>query len=230
MRFVIIRHGQSTNNLLWEETGESVGRHHDSPLTDLGRTQAERLAAFVADGGLPWSITQIHASLMSRAIQTAAPLADALDLPLHGHVDAHELGGTFIEADDGVRTLHPGAPATELRGLTTRLVLPPSATDDGWFAGPVDDGDTVAAERARRLVAGLREQHSDDDVVAVVTHGAFFQHLFRALLGIGEMTGWVRKNNTAISLFADYPDPAVPHVSAHAINWLPHLTPAQITY
>lgn len=224
MRFVVIRHGQSANNLLYEQTGGSVGRHHDPGLTDLGHTQAARLAQVAADGVLPWRITQIHTSLMTRAVQTAAPVADALDLPLHGHLDAYEIGGPFVEDDDGVRTAHPGAAADALQAVSDRLLLPATIEADGWFPGPFEDGEHLAATRAQRLVAGLREQHDDQDVIALVTHGAFFQHLFRAFLEIETMTGWVVKHNTALSLFADEPHTGGATVTAHRIDWMPHLS------
>lgn len=53
MRFVVIRHGQSSNNLLYEQTGGSDGRHHDAPLTELGHLQATRLAAAARADVLP---------------------------------------------------------------------------------------------------------------------------------------------------------------------------------
>lgn len=229
MRFVLIRHGQSANNLLWEQTGDSVGRHHDPELTELGHRQAARLAETAAEGALPWAITQLHTSLMTRAVQTAAPLADALDLPLQGHVDAHETGGVFIEDDGGVRTAHRGATSAALLAASNRLVLPEGLDPEGWFTGPVDADDAWNDERARQVVVGLRERHEDDDVVALVTHGAFFQHLFRALLGISSMTGWVVKHNTALSLFADSELTDGATVSAHQIDWMPHLPPELVS-
>lgn len=225
MRFVIIRHGQSTNNLLYEQTGDSVGRDHDAPLTDLGHRQAALLADTVADGALPWPITHLYSSLMLRAVQTAAPLADRLDLPHHALPHAHEIGGLFIESDDGVRTAHPGPPASELLSASSRLVLPESATEEGWFTGPYEDGHDLPAARARRLIDALRADHTEDDTVALVTHGAFFQHLFRALLRIEAMSGWVVKHNTAISLFADEIWGGKENtVTAHRIDWMPHLS------
>ena len=48
MRFVLIRHGQSSNNALWAETGNEIGREVDTRLTDLGEAQAAALAAYAA--------------------------------------------------------------------------------------------------------------------------------------------------------------------------------------
>lgn len=220
---MLIRHGQSSNNLLYEQTGDSVGRHHDAPLTELGHLQAAKLGEAIANGVLPWRITHLHASLMTRAVQTAAPIAAALDLPLLGHAEAYEICGPFTEDEHGVRTPYRGATAAELRTLSPRLELPPGATEDGWFAGPYEGEDHLITQRASRVVASLRAQHEDEDVVALVTHGAFFQHLFRAFLGAEGMTGWVTKHNTAVSLFEDEPHADGAIVNARAIDWMPHL-------
>ncbi|TDE89217.1 histidine phosphatase family protein [Occultella glacieicola] len=224
MRFVVIRHGQSANNLLESQTGASIGRHHDPELTDLGHTQAALLAQAVAAGVLPWQLTHIHTSLMTRAVQTAAPLADAVDLPLLGHLDAYETAGVFIDGEDGMPRTHPGATADALQAVSSRLVLPAGAGPNGWYVKPYEHDHQARAERARILIEGLREQHQATDVVALLTHGAFFQHLFRSFLGITAMTGWVTKHNTAISLFADEPLTDLTTMTARAIDWMPHLS------
>lgn len=229
MRFVVIRHAQSANNLLWQQTGDSVGRHHDPELTELGHRQAALLAQAVADGVLPWDITHIHTSLMTRAVQTSAPLADVLDLPLLGNLDAYETAGPFIEDEEGVRNPHPGASDEALLRVSARLVLPDGAGPEGWYTLPYEAEHESRAERARTLVADLRQRHDGDDVVALLTHGAFFQHLFRAFLGIEQMTGWVTKHNTAISLFADEPLTEEETVTAQAVDWMPHLSPDLIS-
>ena len=226
MRFVLIRHGQSINNLLWAETGDSIGRHHDPALTPLGHQQAQLLGDALADDVLPWRITHLHCSLMTRAVQTAAPLAEALDLPLIGHPDAYETGGPFVEEVVGVRVPHRGATAAELRILSARLMLPESAGDDGWFPGPYEDGQSLIMDRARRVVADLRARHGEDDVVALVIHGAFFQYLFQALLGIDSMRGWITKHNTAMTLI----DETSAGISiAERIDWTPHLSEELLT-
>lgn len=229
MRFVIIRHAQSTNNLLFEQTGASVGRDHDAPLTDLGHQQAALLADAVGAGVLPWQITHLYSSLMLRAVQTAAPLAERLALPHRCLSDAYEIGGPFVEAEDGTRSPHPGAPAHQLHAASSRLVLPESATDGGWFTGSYEDEYDVVAERARRVIEAIRASHGEDDTVALVTHGAFFQHLFRALLQIDTMSGWVLKHNTAISLFLDERWGERERVTAYRLDWMPHLTEDLIT-
>lgn len=229
MRFVLIRHGQSGNNLIWARTGASRGRHPDTPLTDLGHEQARLLAAALADGVLPWRVTHLYTSLMTRAVQTAAPLADALDLPLRGSLDIYETSGPFEEDEEtGVRSPHPGATRADLLGHSPRLELPEGVDATGWWRGKVEDGWEISAARARRAVADLRAAHAEQDVVALVTHGAFTQHLIRAFLGIEVMTGWIEIVNTAISLFEDAPG-HLESVTARRLNWTPHLRADQLS-
>ncbi len=228
MRLILIRHGQSGNNLLFEQTGSAVGRHPDTPLTDLGHRQARRTADFLASDPveLPWRITHLYTSLMTRAVQTASPIADALDLPLHALAEAYEVGGPFDEDEaTGERTANPGATRSALAALTARLVVPDYATDSGWFPGPFEVEDRALA-RADTLLEALRERHDPSEVVAVVTHGFFTQFLIRSLLGIDTMNGWMRIHNTALSLFEDRDWGGT---LALRLGWTPHLTAAEIT-
>ncbi len=228
VRLILIRHGQSGNNLLFEQTGGTAGRHPDTPLTDLGHLQAEKAAAFLAsrNADLPWQVTHLYSSLMTRAVQTARPIADALDLPLRALEEAYEVGGPFDEdIDSGSRTANPGATRTALARLSPRLELPDWATDEGWFLRTYEE-EHEAEARAARLVAQLRASHGPDDVVAVVTHGFFTQFLVRELLGIPQMTGWLRIHNTSLSLFEDREWGGT---VALRLGWTPHLTGPEIT-
>lgn len=227
MRFIVIRHGQSTNNLLWEQTGSESGRHPDTPLTETGHLQARRLGETLATGVLPWSIDVLYCSLMKRAVQTAAPVAAALGMPLNGHLDMYEVGGPFdIDEATGIKVPYRGAPRSELLEVSDRLVLPDSVTEHGWYAHRVEEPEE-ATQRARALIAGLRATHSDDATVAFVSHGYFSQFLFREMLGIVDMPGWVEIHNTSLSLYEDSPE--FQSCRALHINWTPHLPESLVT-
>ncbi|MGC3993324.1 MAG: histidine phosphatase family protein [Propionicimonas sp.] len=228
MRFVVVRHGQSTNNLLWEQTGSEQGRHPDTPLTGTGLAQAARLGEAVAGGVLPWPVDALYCSLMMRAVQTAAPLAEALDLPLLGHPDIHEVGGPYdMDAATGTMAPYRGAGAADLRAVSARLVLPADAGVDGWYRGELEPVDSAAA-RAASVVEGLRAAHGEDETVVLVSHGYFSQFLFRHFLQIERMTGWLEIHNTSVSLYEDVPDR--PGMRAVRVNWLPHLPDDLVTY
>lgn len=230
MRFVLIRHGQSTNNALWAETGGDVGRVVDSRLTALGEAQAVALAAYATSPGLPWSVTHLYASPMARAVQTAAPLADALDLPLALHQDLFEVGGPYdVPEGSGEQVAHPGSGRDVIAALSDRVHLPDWLTEEGWWEGEVEREREVYVARADRLIGALRDTHDADDVVGLVSHGWFGNVLLGRLLGIEEINGAFELANTSISLLEDT-DEGVPwDVTAIRVNWLPHLAMDQVS-
>jgi probable phosphoglycerate mutase len=73
-RLYLIRHGQSAGN-----AEGRFGGHGPTPLSDLGREQAEKTAKALAKEG----IDVIYSSDLDRAVQTAEPLANLLGLPIH---------------------------------------------------------------------------------------------------------------------------------------------------
>ena len=73
-RLFLIRHGQSAGN-----AEGRFGGHGPTPLSDLGRSQAERTAKVLAKEG----INAIYSSDLLRAVQTAEPLAEILGLEIN---------------------------------------------------------------------------------------------------------------------------------------------------
>ena len=72
-RLYLVRHGRTAGN-----TVRYVG-WGDEPLDDVGREQARALAAQLADE----PIDVVYSSPLSRALDTARPLAEAHGAPLH---------------------------------------------------------------------------------------------------------------------------------------------------
>lgn len=79
---ILLRHGQSEFNLHFTATKRDPGIP-DPGLTELGRQQAEQAAeALAAEAASGPPIRRILSSPYTRALQTAAPLARRLDLPV----------------------------------------------------------------------------------------------------------------------------------------------------
>ena len=72
-RLYLVRHGQSAGN-----AEGRFGGHSPTPLSDLGKEQAEITAQYLAKE----RIDAIYSSDLIRAVQTAEPLAELLDLPI----------------------------------------------------------------------------------------------------------------------------------------------------
>ena len=104
LRLLVVRHGYTVTNATHRYTGQL-----DAPLTDEGRDQAQRLAAYLAAHE---KIDKIYASDLSRAINTAAPTAARFGLKITPMPDLREIdvgewtGMPFEELDRGYKT-HP---------------------------------------------------------------------------------------------------------------------------
>jgi probable phosphoglycerate mutase len=150
-RLIVWRHGRTE----WNHTGRFQGQA-DVPLDDLGQLQAKSAAQVLA-GFRP---SRIIASDLSRAQQTAAPLAELTGLP--------------VDLDRRLREIHVGS----WEGLTADEV---AAVDPGrahrYFQGEdirrSATGETVAevAVRVADVLTEVAEQAPDGATAIVVMHG-----------------------------------------------------------
>lgn len=234
MQLLLIRHAQSHNNAVWAAQGNSQGRLPDPPLTGLGRAQAAALAGAFSRGDYPMRPTVLLTSLMSRTIQTAAPLAAALGVPIQARADAFEVGGPldWDGHEQSERRHHPGSTAAQLRAHSAHLVLPPEATEAGWWSGPIESVSQAPA-RAARLLAQLRARYAGTDaVIGLVSHEWFGQFVIRELLGgvdpDPDAPEWITLHNSGVSWFTDVAGGAG-DVTARWLNRTTHLRPDQVT-
>ena len=224
MQLYFIRHGQSTNNANWDDNIEKYDRTSDPQLTDLGVYQAQALAGFVAsnqtssndneNGGENRnniSFTHLYSSLMIRAIQTGTILSETLDIPLFGLPEAHEIGGIYLETlVDGIPQISNefGVTPTFLREHYPALKLHDRIPEKGWWQGGIEPV-TAPLLRAKAVLNLLKERHlGTNDMVAVVTHGGFFNTMARAIFHIRpdesdnrNLSTWFAYCNCAVSRF-----------------------------
>ncbi|MBL8132513.1 MAG: histidine phosphatase family protein [Anaerolineae bacterium] len=203
MELYIVRHGQSTNNALEDDNQ----RTYDPTLTKLGFQQSTLLAEFIASAPRrdPWmntatgysryieeegegiKPTELLVSPMYRALQTALPISQALDLPAVVRGDIYEHGGIYLEKGNVV-TPYPGKTRKQVLKEFPRFILSDSHADYGWYdvrLGRESYGH--ACGRAISLAIELRERASGRDRearIVMVTHGTFMDVLIKALLGM----------------------------------------------
>lgn len=233
MQFYFVRHAQSVNNALWDETNSTDGRSHDPELSPTGLKQAELLAQFIATSHPDLSvngrdaknlsgfgITHIYCSLMLRSVQTASPVAKAIGLPLNAWIDIHEEGGIYRDEPDGEYTGLPGVTRAYMREHFPHVVLPDAMPEEGWWNRPFETREQ-RPERARRVLSELLERHGGmDDRVMIVSHGGFYNLLIHEILGLQVGMGfWFAMNNTGISRI-DFEQDKV-FVYANRTDWLP---------
>ena len=222
MELYFIRHGQSINNANW-----SNADYQESPdpiLTEIGHEQAQILADFLKKhqaitNDREWNIqnrygfglTHIYTSLMERAAFTAAPIAQALDIPLLAWKEIHEEGGIYSREDKSNVQGLPGRPRSFFMENFRTLTLPDDLDETGWWNRPYE-ADEERQPRADQVFAELLTRHRDQEGqpvhrVAFVSHGGFFMRFVSTMLKLPwrqaalGMRSWLMLNNCSISRF-----------------------------
>jgi len=233
MELYLIRHGQSTNNVL-EDPRDRVC---DPPLTALGWEQARRLAYHLATGSRlgtsdgahsgGYGITRLYCSPMWRALQTTWPVAEALGLAPEVWVDLHEHGGIYLDHGDEKGIVgYPGKTRQEILEEFPGYVLPDEITDHGWWTGGWEELAACYA-RAVKVADRLREWAGRDERIALISHGTFMDALLKALLN--QLPGyhlWYSHFNTGITRIDFLEDG---RLRVRYLNRIEHLPPDLIS-
>lgn len=200
MELYLIRHGQSVNNALMED---QLLRVADPELTEIGKRQAEHLANYFATATNrdqlvrlraddperqqqhPFRIDHLYCSAMHRALQTAYPLARAMNVKTEVWIDIHEHGGIYL-TKEGITTGYGGRGRSEITTEFPEYVLPDTVTDEGWWSPASGEEDLASAMgRAIRVAAALKLRATNsktaNEAVALVSHGTFMDALLKAM-------------------------------------------------
>ncbi len=155
--FYFVRHGESEANAARRFAGRT-----DSPLTELGRRQAEAVAEALANV----HFDRIVSSPLSRCRDTALVIASRRQLPV-------DLEPDLVEIDVGERT---GSPFDEIAGL-------PEWRDDGFVAWPRGETLDQVLSRAHRVITRIAADSAGQRVL-VVGHGGVTRILMSHFLGV----------------------------------------------
>lgn len=179
MRLYLIRHGQSENNILTEETFNQ--RKVDPDLTELGQEQAELLAHYLATSGDGFGITHLYCSAMHRALQTAHPISVMLGIQPQVWLELHEKGGLFLNEEGEIRG-YPGMTRALILQTFPDYTLPDDISDVGWYKPEQGmEPETYSQFRALKVLDDLRERADSKDVIALVSHAGFLDVLLKAI-------------------------------------------------
>jgi broad specificity phosphatase PhoE len=152
---ILLRHGQSEFNLHFSATRRDPGIV-DPRLTELGHAQAAEAARKLA----AQPITRIITSPYTRALQTAAPLARALQVPVVVNPIVRERYAFACDI---------GTPRTELERAWPEHDF--SGLDEVWWP-PIEEPAEAVQARAALFRAELAALPDWSDTV-VVTHWGF---------------------------------------------------------
>ena len=160
----------------------------DFPLSEAGRSQADRLRCILAQEG--YSPTRIYTSPLSRALETAQIASSGWHCPI-------ELWNDLIEIDVGVISdLTAAGVEEQFPEVAHELVLTRNYD-------LVDGAETYEERtvRMKRLVDRLIRDHDNADRVLLFSHGGIMAHFITQLLGTDQLW-YISIQNTAIFEFA----------------------------
>ena len=158
-RVVAVRHGETD----WNVEARFQG-HLDIPLNVTGRWQVARMAQALVDEG----IAAIYTSDLSRAVQTAEALGEALSLPVVIDTRLRERSFGVFQALTFAE-VEARWPAEACRWRQR----------DPDFAPEGGESLTAVSARCIGAVTALARAHAEQ-AIAVITHGGVLDCLYRA--------------------------------------------------
>ncbi|NIA14117.1 MAG: hypothetical protein GWP08_08545 [Nitrospiraceae bacterium] len=174
MRTYLVRHGQSQGNLA------GTPAPTDPCLTALGRAQAELAAQRLALE----PVRAVYASPMTRALETAAPIARGLNLGVRVLpilAETRRLGWYEPPPDPPLAKTGLTARETALQ-FTEAAFANQTDEDEAWWEALAREDRAGAYRRAAAAWDALQDAHAMPDTIVVVTHGAFGSVLMSAAL------------------------------------------------
>jgi 2,3-bisphosphoglycerate-dependent phosphoglycerate mutase len=161
-RIILVRHGETD----WNATGRIQG-HNDTPLNDVGRQQARRVARRLARE----PVRALYSSDLARAFETATIIGEPLGLTV---VTSPRLRERRYGAWEGLT-------ATEIQARDPEQYAQwrTRSTD---FAPPQGESRSQLLTRALAELQTIARRHTREMVV-VVTHGGLCYGLINHILG-----------------------------------------------
>lgn len=189
MELYIVRHGQSQGNA-------GTGDGNDPALTELGICQAQ----FAGDALSKVEFDRIIASPLRRSARTACEIA----LKQQKEIGVEILPELFEAGTSaGYRWTFFDECPNEHCVKALPIQLPTVFGGDGIPREEIRE-DTL--ERAKKVIAYLKENSREDEKILLVAHGVFNKYLFFAITGMFDDVTMLSQENCCINHFIFYKD------------------------
>ena len=207
MDLFLIRHGESANNALTDISQ----RVADPELTAKGRVQAERVAAYLAEGlhlapaereeDRPF-FDRLYCSAMIRALHTAQAIGQAMESAPEIWVATHEMGGIYLDHGGERGTVgYPGLTRAKIAARFPTSIPSAEVGEDGWWDAGMET-EEQAQRRAINVAADLLARAGEKTRIGLVTHGGFISLLLSALDNQTIDDSYYGHDNTGITRIA----------------------------
>jgi broad specificity phosphatase PhoE len=202
---LLVRHGQST----WNREHRIQGQL-DPPLSDEGRSQAERLGQRLAGRRL----AGFYSSDLKRAFETSQMIGAVIGMDAEPAAGLREI---YLGDWEGLRTEELAQRFPEAWARWTE--------EPDWDVVPGGEGAAVFETRVAATLDAILERHSHGDVL-LVTHGGLIQVALQRVLGHASRGLFPFKiQNASISVIEKRDG----RVTIGAVNDTGHLEPTLVT-
>ncbi len=186
---VLVRHGESQVTV-----DQMVGGHGGcTGLSKRGRRQAEALRDRLLTSGLVRDATTLYASVLARAVETAAIIGPAVGTGGLEVEERCELCELHVEEGDGLSWVEFG----------TRYGRPPWDSDPSVPLSPGSESWSGFVDRASAGLSAVAERHPGEQVV-VACHGGVIEAAFSAWGGrvLAAPSTLFRPDNTGLTIWS----------------------------
>ncbi len=176
----LVRHGETEHNL-----NHIIQGQIDSPLTELGKTQAEQTSNELKD--IPFSAC--YYSPLGRTTKTAEIILKHHNIPAYADRNLMEFDMGVLEGEVNDHTLH---------GLEFKnFAIAPHK-----YITPVKNGETYESltERVYNCCYNISNAHSDDEKILIVSHGGPLRSLLNPLINKPRSEFWLAPDVTPASV------------------------------
>lgn len=236
LNLVLVRHGESSNNTLYDQIREIHGNDcspelmeseynrlhlNDPVLSERGEKQAEKLGDYIGAGGWKslvknsdnWDIVsspQLRALMTAKEVSRGFSNKNVTVLPF-----MHESDGCYESTDDGTTVGRSGLTAAEVESQFPDFKCA-AGMEEGWYKRPHKETRSQYLTRVSSIIDWLwssvpeRSSDTEDKGLIIVAHSNLIGKLICTLVG-GH--GMLVLSNTGWA-----------HVQLYATK--PHITPA----
>lgn len=164
MKLHLVRHGETQ----WNKLGRFQGQK-DIPLNSRGLAQAKETARAIAGDGE----IALYSSPLQRTMQVADEISSLANVPVVPVPGVKELNLGELE----------GVTGEEMRNLWPD-VYSAWNQDPGTLAMPKGESLSQLQNRAWQALLALEKDHSEDDVIVVVSHNFAIRTIIHKVLGL----------------------------------------------
>ncbi len=197
MKFIVIRHGKTTNNYWQEISYEDYikNRNQDPDLCEEVKEQCEFVGNFLKSNKI--RINKFLCSCQRRAIETLNYISNVYDksVPKECIPSLHEYKGIYLND-----TVYPGMTEKEIKELCPDIKLPENMDlSKGWYDKDHKETEEEFKKRLKEVINMFKEmaQNCEDEnyTVCFISHNDFLNGFFSML----NNTSFVVNNQLNIS-------------------------------